>query len=154
MITKDLNPQVLLQSFTDFSAQADPLLHIHGAKDYQYALVMVEFLFDKASDSEDDPINDLITLLAGSIGRYEAKQRDIRQYDAKASESDDGVSTLKLLMDNHNLKMFDFENEIGKKSLVSMILNGKRNLTKEHIEKLSKRFSVSPALFFKHGSIT
>jgi len=27
----------------------------------------------------------------------------------------------------------DFEKEIGKKALVSMILNGKRNLTKDHI---------------------
>jgi len=29
-----------------------------------------------------------------------------------------------------------------------MILNGKRNLTKDHIAKLSARFNVSPALFF------
>jgi HTH-type transcriptional regulator/antitoxin HigA len=153
MIAKDFNPQALLQSFEDFSIQADPLLHIQDNKDYKVALATMEFLFDKASDSGDDPINDLITLLAGAIGRYEAKQRDIRQYDIKAAELDDGVSTLKLLMDNHNLKISDFEKEIGKKSLVSMILNGKRNLTKEHIEKLSARFHVTPALFFKHGSI-
>jgi integrase len=39
--------------------------------------------------------------------------------------------------------------EIGSKSLVSKILNGRgRNLTRDHIAALSKRFSVSPALFF------
>jgi len=32
--------------------------------------------------------------------------------------------------------------------LVSMILNGKRNLTKEHITKLSQRFSLNPSAFF------
>jgi len=149
MLTKDFEPQMLIQSFKSFSAQADPLLHIHDKESYELALTTMSFLFDKASDSEDDPTNDLITLLARAIERYELKQRDIRAYDIKASALDDGVSTLKLLMDNHHLNMSDFEQEIGKKSLVSMILNGKRNLTKEHIEKLAARFSISPALFFK-----
>ena len=153
MMTKDFNPQILLQSFEDFSVLADPLLRIHDNKDYKVALATMEFLFDKALDSEDDPVHDLITLLAGAIGRYEAKQRDIRLYDIKAEALDDGVSMLKLLMENHHLKTSDFEKEIGKKALVSMILNGKRNLTKEHIEKLSLRFRVTPSLFFRHGSI-
>jgi len=154
MITNDLNPQVLLNSFSEFSTHADPLLHIHNAKDYKRALDVMEFLFDQASDSEDDPINDLMTLLAGSIGRYEARQRDVMAYDLKADAIDDGVATLRLLMNNHQLTTSDFEAEIGKKSLVSMILNGKRNLTKEHIEKLSFRFKISPALFFKSDVVT
>ncbi len=32
--------------------------------------------------------------------------------------------------------------------IVSEVLNGKRNLTKAHIERLSVRFGVSPAVFF------
>lgn len=149
MITKEFEPQILLQSFKSFSAQADPLLHIHDDESHQLALKTMEFLFEQASDSEDDPTNDLITLLAGAIQRYESKQRDIQQYDVKAEALDDGIATLKLLMDNHHLKTSGFEKEIGKKALVSMILNGKRNLTKEHIEKLAARFSISPAHFFK-----
>jgi antitoxin component HigA of HigAB toxin-antitoxin module len=31
---------------------------------------------------------------------------------------------------------------------ISEVLNGKRELTKEHIRRLSERFKVSPALFF------
>lgn len=149
MMIKDFKPQVLLQSFKSFSAQADPLLHIHDDESHTLALNTMEFLFDKASDSEDDPTNDLITLLASAIQRYESKQRDIRLYDAKASALDGGAATLKLLMDSHDLKPSDFEEEIGKKSLVSMVLSGKRSLTKTHIEKLAERFKVSPALFFK-----
>ncbi len=33
-------------------------------------------------------------------------------------------------------------------SLVSRILSGERNLTKKHIQALSKRFGISPAGFF------
>jgi len=59
-----------------------------------------------------------------------------------------GVDVLKLLMEQHHLGVADLP-EIGSKSLVSKILNGRgRNLTKDHIDALSKRFSVSPAIFF------
>jgi len=37
---------------------------------------------------------------------------------------------------------------LGSESVVSKVLSGKRELNKHHIEKLSKRFSVSPAVFF------
>jgi len=59
---------------------------------------------------------------------------------------------LRVLMDQHNLTISEFKNEIGSKSLVSMILNGKRNLTKEHICKLSQRFNLNPSLFFNLGA--
>lgn len=43
-------------------------------------------------------------------------------------------------MSQHHLTLVDFKNEIGSKSLVSMILNGKGNLTKEHLGKIVKTF--------------
>ena len=51
-------------------------------------------------------------------------------------------------MKQYNLKANDLKNEIGGKSLVSMILNGKRKLTTDHIQALSNRFKISPSLFF------
>jgi transcriptional regulator with XRE-family HTH domain len=36
----------------------------------------------------------------------------------------------------------------GTPSIVSEVLNGKRELNKEHIRRLSERFGVSPELFF------
>jgi hypothetical protein len=36
----------------------------------------------------------------------------------------------------------------GSESIVSEVLSGKRELNKNHIERLSKKFKVSPALFF------
>lgn len=61
---------------------------------------------------------------------------------------DSGVALLKTLMEQHQLKAEDLKSELGSKSLVSMILNGSRKLTVKHIEALSRRFGISPALFF------
>jgi HTH-type transcriptional regulator/antitoxin HigA len=36
----------------------------------------------------------------------------------------------------------------GAESIVSEVLRGKRELNRTHIEKLSKRLGVSPAVFF------
>jgi HTH-type transcriptional regulator/antitoxin HigA len=51
-------------------------------------------------------------------------------------------------MSQHQLQIDDFQNELGGKSMVSMILNGTRILSKNHIQALSQRFNLSPALFF------
>jgi HTH-type transcriptional regulator / antitoxin HigA len=36
----------------------------------------------------------------------------------------------------------------GAESTVSAVLNGKREMTREHIKRLSRRFHVSPEVFF------
>jgi HTH-type transcriptional regulator/antitoxin HigA len=36
----------------------------------------------------------------------------------------------------------------GTPSIVSEVLNGKRKLNKDHIKRLSRRFHISPELFF------
>jgi len=52
------------------------------------------------------------------------------------------------LMNANALRQKDLVPYIGPESMVSMVLSGQRPLTKKHIEKLSKRFNVSPELFF------
>jgi len=39
---------------------------------------------------------------------------------------------------------------LGNRSLGSLILNGRRQLSKAHIEKLSEHFGLSPAVFRVH----
>jgi len=58
------------------------------------------------------------------------------------------VEVLAELMAVNNLKQKDLAPVLGSESIVSEILNRKRELNKQHIEKLSQRFKVSPALFF------
>ena len=59
-----------------------------------------------------------------------------------------GVDILLELMTRHNLHQSSFLDEIGAQPVVSRILNGERQLTREHIENLARRFNVSPAVFF------
>jgi HTH-type transcriptional regulator/antitoxin HigA len=58
------------------------------------------------------------------------------------------VEILRTLMDANNLRQKDLVSIFGTESIVSEVLNKKRELNKAHIEKLSKRFRVSPAIFF------
>src|ERR1700686_5560378 len=58
------------------------------------------------------------------------------------------VEVLRALMDANHLRQKDLVPIFGSESIVSEVLNKKRVLNKMHIEKLSKRFHVSPAVFF------
>jgi HTH-type transcriptional regulator/antitoxin HigA len=58
------------------------------------------------------------------------------------------LEVLRALMDANNLRQKDLAAVFGSESIVSEVLHKKRDLNKAHIEKLSKRFRVSPAVFF------
>jgi len=58
------------------------------------------------------------------------------------------LEVLHFLMDQHGLKQKDLLDVFGAPSIVSEILNGKRELNKDHIKRLSARFHVSPEVFF------
>jgi HTH-type transcriptional regulator/antitoxin HigA len=116
--------------------------HIAHEDDYTQALALMD---DLVEDYEAN--RPLIEVLARSIERWENESDDFTEFNARISKLG-GVDALRLLMEQHGLGVADLP-EIGSKSLVSKILNGRgRNLTKDHIAALSKRFSVSPALFF------
>lgn len=73
----------------------------------------------------------------------------IEEFESKAYPTPDvsGVDMLKFLMDQHKLKQVDLLDIFKTKSIISEILSGKRNLTVEHIKKLSKRFNLSTDCF-------
>jgi HTH-type transcriptional regulator/antitoxin HigA len=52
------------------------------------------------------------------------------------------------LMEANGLKQKDLVGVFETASVVSEVLSGKRELTKDHIKRLSERFHVSPAVFF------
>jgi HTH-type transcriptional regulator/antitoxin HigA len=58
------------------------------------------------------------------------------------------MQVLRALMDGSNLRQKDLVPIFGSESIVSEVLSGKRELNKNQIEKLSKRFRISPAAFF------
>jgi HTH-type transcriptional regulator / antitoxin HigA len=68
-----------------------------------------------------------------------------RHYDLPRANP---LGALRSLMEQHGLKQRDLVDVFGTPSIVSEILNGKRELNKDHIRRLSARFHVSPELFF------
>jgi HTH-type transcriptional regulator / antitoxin HigA len=82
----------------------------------------------------------LIALLTLLIEEYEEKHYAIPE----ASPLD----VVRHLMDANGLRQKDLLDVFGTESVASEVLNGKRDLAKEHIRRLSDRFHVSPAVFF------
>ena len=58
------------------------------------------------------------------------------------------LDVVRFLMEQHDLRQKDLADVFGTPSIVSEVLNGKRQLNKEQIARLSTRFRVSPELFF------
>lgn len=80
---------------------------------------------------------ELLTLL---IEDFEEKH-----YALKAASP---IEVLNELMLANNLKQKDLVDVFGTPSIASEVLSGKRKLNTEHIRKLSRRFKVSPEVFF------
>jgi len=59
------------------------------------------------------------------------------------------LDVVRFLMEQHDLRQKDLADVFGTPSIVSEVLNGKRELNKEQIARLSARFHVSPELFFQ-----
>jgi HTH-type transcriptional regulator / antitoxin HigA len=58
------------------------------------------------------------------------------------------IEVVRHLMDSNGLKQSDLIDVFGSASIVSEVLKKKRELSKTHIQKLSRRFHVSPEVFF------
>ncbi len=80
---------------------------------------------------------ELLTLL---IEEYEERQHPVREASP--------VEVLTELIAANNLRQKDLAPLRGSERVVCELLSGRRELNKKHIAKLSKRFQVSPALFF------
>lgn len=91
---------------------------------------------DNPTNEEEKYAEVLLTL----IEAYEEKHHAIP--DASP------VEVLRALMDANDLRQKDLAPIFGSESIVSEVLHKKRELNKAQIEKLSKRFRVSPAVFF------
>lgn len=74
----------------------------------------------------------------------------IEAYEEEHFAMDDAspVEVLRALMEDNHLRQKDLAGVFGSESIVSEVLNGKRELNRKQIEKLSRRFGISPAVFF------
>lgn len=88
-------------------------------------------------DEDEKEFAELLTLL---IENFEDKNYQLRPSTP--------LEVVAELMDSNGLRQKDLVDVFGTESVVSEVLNGKRELNKDHIKRLSARFNVSPELFF------
>lgn len=138
-----MNIQHITQLAHELQSEMPFIAGIHSTEDHQEALALMDELVE---DYDANLL--LIDVLWSKIHAYEEEAPEFQEFNSRVESMDASASMLRLLMEQHNLTMSDFKEEIGPKSSVSMICNEKRSLTKDHIDKLSKRFEISPALFF------
>jgi HTH-type transcriptional regulator/antitoxin HigA len=112
---------------------------IHSEKENEHYTAVLEEL-DRGTAKltlAEQRLAELLTLL---IEDFEEKH-----YSLKLAT---GIEALEELMEANSLKQKDLVDIFGTASIISEVLRGKRKLTTEHIRKLSRRFHVSPELFF------
>jgi HTH-type transcriptional regulator / antitoxin HigA len=112
---------------------------IHSEKENERCISMLEALDRKVEKltTAEPRLAELLTVL---IEDFEEK--------AYALKPASPVEVLRELMQANELKQKDLLDIFGTPSIISEVLRGKRGLTVEHIRKLSRRFHVSPEVFF------
>ena len=109
--------------------------------DAQHERYVAELLKLERLEHPTSAQKDLAKLLAVLIAAYEENRYAIRPASP--------VEVLSELLEANRLRQKDLVSIFGAESTVSAVLSGHRSLTKRHIEKLSQRFKVSPAVFFE-----
>lgn len=116
-----------------------PLGPITSARDYKRRVAVMDELLDRIGANESHRLMPLLDLVTKEVEVYEAKHQTLPE--AAPAE------VLTYLMEEHSLRQTDLAEELGGQSIVSAILNGKRELNTRQVKALATRFNVSPAVF-------
>ena len=136
----------LTDAYEAFMQTAHAYVNLSTEADYEAAIEALEATLESAEDTPNDPLNPLIELLSQSIETYESQNSELTAFVDEAESMPTDIALLKTLMRQHNLTGSDFP-EIGDKTMVSKVLNGKRVLQRQAMEQLGQRFGIRPAMF-------
>lgn len=107
--------------------------------DYDTLVEALDELLDEIGGEENHPLSSLASQIGDMIVAYDDEHYPLPDVP--------GHEVLRFLMTEHQLTQSDLP-EIGAQSVVSEILNGKRQLNVRHIRALSERFKVPTDVFF------
>jgi HTH-type transcriptional regulator / antitoxin HigA len=114
------------------------VLNIRDDVSHDRAVDLVGSLMDVTGDDPSHPLYQVILILTDAIEHYEEKIYSV--------PSTSPVGILQFLMEQNNLSQSDLADVFGSQSVVSEVLNGKRELNLRHIKKLSEKFGIPPSL--------
>lgn len=107
--------------------------------DYNKLSKILDMLLDAVGENENHELMGLIDVISHMITLYD-ERKNYQMTNVC------GVNALKFLMEQHQLTQSNLP-EIGSQGVVSEILRGKRKLNLSQIQKLAKKFHVSPNTF-------
>ena len=136
----------LVDAYETFMQTAHVYVNLSNEEDYNAALVALEEILAAAEDTAKDILNPLIEILSQAIGAYEEQDQELVAFLEEADATPIDVALLRTLMRQHELTGSDLP-EIGDKTMVSKVLNGKRILQRHAMELLGERFGIRPAMF-------
>jgi HTH-type transcriptional regulator/antitoxin HigA len=115
-------------------------------REYNATVAQLDALLDLTHGDREHSLSGLVELVGDLIAVYES--RNLKEPSASPAE------VLSLLMTENGLKQADLAKELGGQSVVSQLLNGKREFNAKQARALADRFGVSPALFIAESSST
>jgi HTH-type transcriptional regulator/antitoxin HigA len=119
-----------------------PLRPIHTEAELDAASAIIDELTDRNDLSSSE--FDYLDVLGDLVEKYEDEHVEL------PAVSD--AEMLRSLMDEKGVSQADVVRGTGiSKTVLSLVLNGKRSLTRDHIEVLSKYLGVNPAAFLGAG---
>jgi HTH-type transcriptional regulator/antitoxin HigA len=118
-----------------------PLRPIRTRAEYRRASAMLDQLAVHDERELDAGQRDYLLVLADLIETYDEKH--YRLGLARKSP----LQVLKYLMKQSAMRPADLARVIGSQTAASLILGGKRQLSKRHIIRLAEHFRVEPGLF-------
>jgi len=118
-----------------------PLVPIKNDKHLDTAHEVVQSLILREEPVAEDE-SDYLEVLLDEIGKYESKNHALELVDLPPHQ------ILQSFMKDNGLKQVALQEVLNVSSgVMSMLVSGKRELTKEHCVKLGRYFRVTPAIF-------
>ena len=118
-----------------------PLMPMRTHRDYNAAIGVMRELMLRGEDDLDQGEQDYLAALSRFVSDYEGEHLRI---DLSGLGP---VNVLKHLMEAHGMSTADLGRVLGSQSAASMVLTGKRELSKSQVVKLARHFGIEAGLF-------
>jgi HTH-type transcriptional regulator / antitoxin HigA len=120
-------------------AQRFPVRPLKTKADYDAALAILEPMVGRDDLTKGREM--YLDALASFVEIYEARHHPVKRSKTTPAE------LLRELMEHRQMSVNDLGAVIGSQPMASMILNGKRGISRTNVKKLAEHFRVNPALF-------
>lgn len=127
----------LTNAWTVVQKQA-PLRPVRGEEEFEHLHAFADWLADEVGDNEDHPLYSLFELAMQLIEDWESENVEIPEAQPR--------EVLRHLLEVNNLKQKDL-GDIASHTLISDILAGRKEISKNLAKALAERFSVNVGAF-------